>query len=56
MFTNTNAGTNVGSNRTKHTAYAKCTSIMRKLNNELEKEKLSVKKQLRAESKEVENV
>lgn len=54
MTNNTNS--NIGSGKAKHTSYARWTSIMRKLNNELEKEKLSVKKQFREHEKEVENI
>lgn len=40
---NLNRTSNVNSNRTKHTTYARLTSIFRKLENELEDEKKKVK-------------
>ena len=40
---NFNTNSNVNSNKTKHTSYARLTSLFKKLENSLEKEKIKEK-------------
>lgn len=43
-YRSSNKSCNINSNRTKHTDYARLTSIFRKLDNELEEDKKGKKK------------
>lgn len=47
-----NGNSNVGSKRTKHTHYARMTSLFRKLDNEIGDEKKRIKKYLREDKEE----